>query len=53
MTSDPVADGDKEIFCGHGAVEYSVGIWGYVAIVTIIRGPAEKIIRTTLLRPSF
>ena len=25
MTSDPVANGDKEIICGHGAVECSVG----------------------------
>ena len=43
----------QDELCGHGAVECSVGRWGYVAIVTIIRGPAEKIIRTTLLRPSF
>ena len=39
--------------CGYGAVECVCGEMGYVAIVTIIRGPAEKIIRTTLLRPSF
>ena len=25
MTSDPVANGDKEMICGHGAVECSVG----------------------------
>ena len=29
-----------------------VGRWGHVATATTIRGPAEKIIRTTLLRSS-